>query len=114
MFQYIIKKINYSNLVKIILAQNITFDILPSALLFTVHTAFGLPGNSDTAISETSSPCLKTLNVDLDPRPQAMYNCGVSSAAKIKKLNFRIVKLSNPFYILLKCVPIINIIFKNI
>lgn len=64
------------------------FEILPSALLFTVHTAFGLPGNSDTAISETSRPCLKTLKVDLEPRPQAIYNCGVSSAAKIKILNY--------------------------
>lgn len=69
------------------MGQNITFDILPSALLFTVHTAFGLPGSSDTAISETSSPCLKTLKVDLDPRPQAMYNCGVSSAARTNKNN---------------------------
>lgn len=60
--------------------------ILPSALLFTVHTAFGLPGNSDTAISETSRPCLKTLNVDLEPRPQAIYNCGVSSAAGKKQI----------------------------
>lgn len=62
-------------------------SILPSALLFTVHTAFGLPGNSDTAISETSRPCLNTLKVDLEPRPQAIYNCGVSSAAKIKNIN---------------------------
>ena len=60
------------------------FKILPSALLFTVHTAFGLPGSSDTAISETSRPCLNTLKVDLEPRPQAIYNCGVSSVAKTK------------------------------
>lgn len=59
-----------------------TFEILPSALLFTVHTAFGLPGSSDTAISETSSPCRKTLKVDLDPLPHAIYSWGVSSAAK--------------------------------
>lgn len=61
------------------------FKILPSALLLTVHTAFGLPGSSDTAISETSRPCLRTLKEDLEPRPHAIYNCGVSSAAKITK-----------------------------
>lgn len=55
---------------------------LPSILLFTVHTAFGLPGSSLTAISDTSSPCLSTLKVDFGPLPQAMYNCGVSSLAK--------------------------------
>lgn len=64
-----------------------TSEILPSALLFTVQTAFGLPGSSDTAISETSRPCLKTLKEDLEPRPQAIYNCGVSSAAKIIRNN---------------------------
>lgn len=30
----------------------------------------------------TSSPCLRTLRVDRGPRPQATYNCGVSSLAK--------------------------------
>lgn len=30
----------------------------------------------------TSSPCLRTLSVDLGPRPQATYNWGVSSLAK--------------------------------
>lgn len=30
----------------------------------------------------TSSPCLRTLRVDLGPLPQATYNCGVSSLAK--------------------------------
>lgn len=44
----------------------------PSALRFTVQTALGFPGNSDTAISETSNPCLNTLMDDLGPRPQAI------------------------------------------
>lgn len=30
----------------------------------------------------TSNPCLRTLKVDRGPRPQATYNCGVSSLAK--------------------------------
>lgn len=33
-------------------------------------------------VSCTSSPCLRTLRVDRGPRPQATYNCGVSSLAK--------------------------------
>lgn len=54
---------------------------IPSERLFTVQTALGLPGSSDTAISVTSNPCLKTLIVDLGPLPQSMYTCGVSSLA---------------------------------
>lgn len=30
----------------------------------------------------TSKPCRRTLRVDRGPRPQATYNCGVSSLAK--------------------------------
>lgn len=56
---------------------------LPSNLFFTVHTAFGLPGSSDTAISDTSNPWRKTLSEDLGPRPQSMYNWEVSSFAKV-------------------------------
>lgn len=59
----------------------------PSLRLFTVHTAFGLPGNSDTAISDTSKPFLNTLKEDLGPRPHNMYNCGVSSPAKSATLH---------------------------
>lgn len=55
---------------------------IPSTCLLTVHTALGLPGSSETAISDTSSPCLRTLRDDRGPRPQATYNCGVSSLAK--------------------------------
>lgn len=39
----------------------------------TVQTAFGLPGSSDTAISETSKPCLSTRIDDLGPRPHDKY-----------------------------------------
>ena len=46
-------------------------EYLPSARFLTVQTAFGFPGNSDTAISVTSNPCLRTRNVDLGPLPQA-------------------------------------------
>lgn len=65
----------------------IFFCYLPSLLRFTVHTALGLPGNSETAISDTSKPCLKTLSDDLGPLPQAMYNWGVSSPAKSATLH---------------------------
>lgn len=46
---------------------------VPSLCRFTVHTAFGEPGNSDTAISATSKPCLSALMEDRGPRPQARY-----------------------------------------
>lgn len=55
---------------------------IPSIRFFTVQTAFGLPGNSDTAISDTSSPCRNTRNDDLGPLPHNKYSCGVSSFAK--------------------------------
>lgn len=54
----------------------------PSLLHFTVHTALGLPGNSDTAISDTSSPCLSTRRDERGPLPHIIYSCGVSSPAK--------------------------------
>jgi hypothetical protein len=38
---------------KIISLKNKNYFDLPSARRFTVHTAFGLPGNSETAISVT-------------------------------------------------------------
>lgn len=77
--------------------------VLPSARRFTVHTALGLPGNSETAISVTynikcflfhslflnflidrftSKPCRRIRNVDRGPRPHVTYNCGVSSLAR--------------------------------
>lgn len=61
-------------------------SILPSLRFLTVHTAVGLPGSSDTAISLTSSPWRNTRNDDLGPRPQAVYSCGVSSLAVQKKV----------------------------
>jgi hypothetical protein len=38
---------------QIILSKEKNHFYSPSARRFTVHTAFGLPGNSDTAISVT-------------------------------------------------------------
>ena len=55
--------------------------------LLTVQTAFGLPGSSLTAISDTSNPWRKTLKVERGPRPHAIYNWGVSSLAKSATLN---------------------------
>ena len=37
---------------------------------FTVHTALGLPGSSETAISETASPWLSTRSVERADLPQ--------------------------------------------
>ena len=74
---------------------------LPVFRFFTVHTAFGVPGKSETAISLTSKPCLSTRIVLLGPRPQATYNCGVSSWAKSamwhrRKVTIFLKKYSNP------------------
>lgn len=55
---------------------------LPSTRFLTVHTALGLPGSSETAISDTSKPWRKTRKVDLGPLPHKTYNWGVSSFAK--------------------------------
>lgn len=38
-------------------------------LFLTVQTAVGFPGNSETAISLTSSPFRNILKVDRGPRP---------------------------------------------
>ena len=62
---------------------------LPSARFRTVQTAFGLPGSSETAISETSRPWRKTRSDERGPLPHKAYNCGVSSLANI--YNWRIV-----------------------
>lgn len=71
---YFIGKLNHS--------RNLNWwNNSPSTRLFTVQTAFGLPGSSETAISDTSNPCLKTLTEDRGPRPHSMYSCGVSSLA---------------------------------
>lgn len=50
--------------------KNYIKDNLPSTFRLTVHTAVGLPGNSETAISPTSNPFRKTLSVERGPRPQ--------------------------------------------
>lgn len=42
---------------------------LPSIRFLTVHTAFGFPGSSETAISDTSKPWRNTRTDDLGPRP---------------------------------------------
>ena len=47
---------------------------LPSDFNFVVHTALGFPGNSETAISEISRPCLKIRKVDPAPLPHKAYN----------------------------------------
>ena len=48
----------------------------------TVHTALGLPGSSDTAISVTATPCLRTLREDLQPRPHNTCIWGAASPAR--------------------------------
>lgn len=55
---------------------------LPFLRFFTVQTAEGVPGKSETAISDTSKPCLKTRMVELGPRPQEVYSWGVSSLTR--------------------------------
>mmetsp|Transcript_33157 Transcript_33157/g.53759 ORF Transcript_33157/g.53759 Transcript_33157/m.53759 type:complete len:326 (-) Transcript_33157:926-1903(-) len=49
------------------------------SLLFTVHTAEGLPGSSETAISVTVRPWRRIRRVERMPRPHAAKNCLVSS-----------------------------------
>ena len=42
----------------------------------TVHTAFGLPGSSETAISLTASPCCTTRSDERAPRPHSVTRAG--------------------------------------
>ncbi len=38
-----------------------------------VQTAYGFPGNGETAISLTANPCLNILRLDLFPAAQRVY-----------------------------------------
>jgi len=42
-------------------------------LFLKVQIEFGFPGSSESAYSETESPCLKILKVDLDPPATKVY-----------------------------------------
>ena len=44
--------------------------------LRTVHTALGLPGSSETAISLTARPCCSMRSEERGPRPQSAAMCG--------------------------------------
>lgn len=48
-----------------------------------VHTAVGLPGSSDTAISATARPCRSTRRLLRGPRPHSAYSCAVSSFSRL-------------------------------
>ena len=61
----------FSFLNSFMMSNKVSVEKLPSARFFTVQTALGLPGSSDTAISVTSKPCRNTLKVDRGPRPHA-------------------------------------------
>ncbi len=48
-----------------------------------VHTAVGLPGSSDTAISATARPWRSTRSDARAPRPHSAYSCAVSSFSRL-------------------------------
>lgn len=78
----------------------------------TVHTALGEPGSSDTAISATSRPCLKALNEDLGPLPQARYTWGVSSP--VKSATWQATTIKFAFYALEQFIYTISMLQKLI
>mmetsp|Transcript_12183 Transcript_12183/g.38582 ORF Transcript_12183/g.38582 Transcript_12183/m.38582 type:complete len:257 (-) Transcript_12183:709-1479(-) len=49
----------------------------------TVHTALGLPGSSDTAISDTARPGRSMRSVERGPLPHRLKICGVSSPRRL-------------------------------
>lgn len=87
---------------------------------FTVHTAFGLPGSSETAISDTSRPWRKTRTDERGPRPHIKYNCGVSSLARsatwqpIKSIHIYINLVNVPKFIIFLFQAKKNIFFFNL